>query len=612
MGWMISMGLKIEDLLFTRIALPKRYYSSDFNISDKFKQETMEYIELINQIDGSEFSEDEQKLIQQKINEIKPEIEKNIKSIENIFECYENANPKEAQDELDKMMNRLNKALLISTIDDRVKINIDGKFFFTRGIRITPGSQFYRVRAVDEKTTAIENNPDELFHIPLTKKAYTNNERFSLAGFPSLYLSSMLQLAWQECGYPKKYYYSEFQYEKLTLPLQRDTSKELKFLSLYSPSEIYQWGISIKYSHFTEWLGLVTNYLTQYPLVLACSFVNHSGKVTYKQEYIIPQMLMQWVQRNRSVVQGISYFTCVDISMFPSKWCAYNIVIPAQPPFDEKMYSSKLRDDFCWSRPKYYTVPISDQSKNNDDRKIIFEFIETIRHAFCKYNFAEPLREYLQDLECVCVCVYQMLLNGTSTDMQLVLHQLDLINRFCRKLKKQKPDEIVKLVQINEMPGHEKADYELAKQSFLKITDEFTNSANSNVSEILDKYRNTIWNSLGSDSVIEILCKKDDDTEKERLWLHNNNYIHYCRVLEMNDNSVSHIKDICKENGVPLELLWNMPIGDDEWIKKHICDINTPIFVRMNSISIYSDKETKRSDFFHIGFDEKKLEDGLR
>lgn len=192
----------------------------------------------------------------------------------------------------------------------------------------------------------------------------------------------------------------------------------------------------------------------------------------------------------------------------------------------DKMYSSKLRKDFCWSRPKYYTVPISDSSKNNVDRKIIFDFIVKIRNAFNTYNFAEPLREYLQDLECVCVCVYQMMLSSAS--------------------------------------------------------------------------------------VIEIICKKDDNTEKEQLWLHNNNYIHCCKVLEMDDNSVSHLKDICKKNGVPLEMLWDMPIGDDEWIKKHICDVKTPIVVRMNSVSIYSDKEKKECDYFHIGFDEKKLEAGLR
>lgn len=97
-----------------------------------------------------------------------------------------------------------------------------------------------------KKTSDIQNNPDELFHIPLTKKAFTSNERFSLAGFPSLYLSSMLPLAWQECGYPKKYYYSEFQYEKLCGSIdERQIENELKFLALYSPDEICDWGISV-------------------------------------------------------------------------------------------------------------------------------------------------------------------------------------------------------------------------------------------------------------------------------------------------------------------------------------------------------------------------------
>lgn len=605
------MGLKIEDLLFEKIELPKRYYNGDFNILDKFKQETTEYLKLLKQIDGAEFTEDKQKGILLKIKEILPEIEENIESIENIFTFYENANPKAAQEELDSMMFRLDDALLISTIDDRVRINVEGKALYTKGIRITSGAQFFRVRAVDEKMPYIENNPDELFHIPLTKKAYTNNERFSLAGFPSLYLSSMLQLAWQECGYPQKYYYSEFQYEIMTSSLHRDVTNELKFLSLYSPYEIYQCGISMKHNNFKVWLGLIANYLKQYPLVLACSFVNHSGKVTYKQEYIIPQMLMQWVQRNKSVVQGISYFTCVDISMFPNKWCAYNIVIPAQPPFDEKMYSSKLRDDFCWSRPKYYSVFISDKNINNEDRKVMFNYIEKIRNTLRTYRFVEPLREHLQDIECVCVCIYHIMQSGESSDMQLILHQLHLIDRFCCKLKKQKPEELVKSAQMEGIPEYEREDIELAKQSFLDVANEFVESGKNSMYEIFNKYRDTIWNDLGSKTVIELIYKKDDDIEKEISWLHKNNFIHCCYFLAKNDDSVSHIKDICKESGIPLEMLWDMSIGDDAWIKEHICDIKTPIFVRKNSISRYSDENERRCDYFHMGFDEKELEAGL-
>lgn len=97
---------------------------------------------------------------------------------------------------------------------------------------------------------------------------------------------------------------------------------------MYSPDEINAWGTSIKFSDFEIWLSAIVRYIKMYPLILACSFVNQSGKVPYKQEYIIPQMLMQWVQRNSDFAQGISYFTCTDTTTQTSMWCAYNIVIP--------------------------------------------------------------------------------------------------------------------------------------------------------------------------------------------------------------------------------------------------------------------------------------------
>lgn len=65
-------------------------------------------------------------------------------------------------------------------------------------------------------------------------------------------------------------------------------------------------------------------------------------------------MLMQWVQRNSSKVQGIEYFTGADISMRTSEWCAYNIVIPAMPPYDDKndkhmwMLNELIRKPKCY------------------------------------------------------------------------------------------------------------------------------------------------------------------------------------------------------------------------------------------------------------------------
>ena len=201
------MSIRVEDCL-KKTKLPKRYFNDKFDIAEKFREEAAEYLKLLKLIDGSEFEPDKADMIRNGIEDVTDEIQKNITAIMNIFAYHEEANPKAAQEEIDAMMERMKNDMFIVSIDDWLKLNTNGKAIYTQ-IRLTPGSRFYRVRAVNEETPSIQSNPDELFHIPLSKKAFVNNERFSLAGFPSLYLSSMLPLAWQECGYPKKYYYSE-------------------------------------------------------------------------------------------------------------------------------------------------------------------------------------------------------------------------------------------------------------------------------------------------------------------------------------------------------------------------------------------------------------------
>jgi hypothetical protein len=355
------MEFKIENLM-RKIALPKRYFNNDFIISDKFREETDTFVSLLRQCNGKEFNADKEAKIKQKVPEICDTAKLNIDSVLNIIKQYENADLKTAQEEFDILMSRIKDDIFISSIDDHVQITTEDQTFRT-SFRTTSGYRYFRVRPVEYESFNISQNADELFHIPLSKRAYTNNERFSLAGFPSLYLSTMLPLAWQECGYPQKYYYSEYQYERSYGSTYENClfEKELRFLSLYSPDEICNWGTSVKYNDFDLWIEVVTKYLKSYPLILACSFVNQSGKVPYKQEYIIPQMLMQWVQRNNLTVQGISYFTCIDTSMWPSQWCAYNIVIPAVAPYDDKMYSNILRDKFCWTVPQLFTLNYKDR-----------------------------------------------------------------------------------------------------------------------------------------------------------------------------------------------------------------------------------------------------------
>ena len=253
------MNLKIEDLM-KKIELPKRYFNNNFIISEKFSEEKEKFLSLIRQCKGEEFDDDKKLQIEKNISQVIQVADDISNMILEIFECYENADYKKAQELMDGLMSRLEQDIFTGSIDDRVCINCDGKNYYTR-FRLNPGYRFFRVRAVDYESPAIQKNADELFYIPLSKRAYSNNERFSLVGFPSLYLSTMLPLAWQECGYPQKYYYSEYQY-KYSVDLnsgKRKLENELKFLLLYSPNEIAIWGTSVKYNNFAKNVDFLTS-----------------------------------------------------------------------------------------------------------------------------------------------------------------------------------------------------------------------------------------------------------------------------------------------------------------------------------------------------------------
>lgn len=63
---------------------------------------------------------------------------------------------------IDAMMERMKNDVFIVSIDDWLKLNTNGKSIYTQ-LRLTPGSRFYRVRAVNEENASIQSNPDELF-----------------------------------------------------------------------------------------------------------------------------------------------------------------------------------------------------------------------------------------------------------------------------------------------------------------------------------------------------------------------------------------------------------------------------------------------------------------
>jgi hypothetical protein len=147
-----------------------------------------------------------------------------------------------------------------------------------------PNENFYRIR-LHKENFPIEIN--SFFHIPFEKRGLVKTQRFSIPGFPSLYLGSSIYLCWEELNRPN---INEFQAVRLK------TTNHLKVIDL-APPKIYNSHPDDLYNHLMIW-----------PLVMACSVKVRNYEDTFKPEYIIPQLLLQWV-REKENIDGICYQT---------------------------------------------------------------------------------------------------------------------------------------------------------------------------------------------------------------------------------------------------------------------------------------------------------------
>lgn len=607
------MNLKIENMM-KKIMLPKRYFDNTFIIAEKFREEIESFLDLLKNCNGEEFDTSKKSILENKMKQVIQDVRVVSDNIIKIFECYESSDYKSAQELMDGIMKQLEQEIFLGTIDDRIEFCCNGERCLMRGFRITPGYRFFRVRASDYESQDIQKNADELFHISLSKRAYSNNERFSLAGFPSLYLSTMLPLAWQECDYPQKYYYSEYQYkysfdEKTG---ERIPDNELKFLMIYSPDEIVNWGLSVKYNNFDLWLDVIMRYLKTYPLILACSFVNQSGKVPYKQEYIIPQMLMQWVQRNNSKIQGIEYFTCVDISMRTSEWCAYNIVIPAMPPYNDKKYSIPLKEKFCWSSPQFYSIPLFDKGYNEADRELIYCFVSDIRDAMRKYSYPGKYYDALVKMVNISGCLMGLFENENTIDMQLVLHILHSLSENASSIHKLQLDNEIE-IKMRKEDGIELMEESCvmdACNAFKELYYRFFSTSNKirSVCYLISKYKDLCWNDSYSHSEMIVLYCSDDKVEDSLKWFEDNHILYSTYKIDSSDKSIAYLRNIASETNLSLDDFWGKHVENEEWIKDNIDKIKSPIFIQTNDVGIYSNNEINSYEFICYGFNKEIIQ----
>ena len=205
---------------------------------------------------------------------------------------------------------------------------------------------------------------ERIFHVPFKMRSKMSTQRYSIPGFPSLYLGTSIELCCMELDKePKQDYLCvsrfEIEIEKVTDSLIKsifgNSDQPLKFdngqlkifdLSL-KPDEII-----VKDFSYDEYI----KYIKWYPLLSACSYIRAMHDDPYSPEYIMPQLFTQWVRsENEDTVVGIKYFSCA--SNYASK-LGKNFVFPSTgTPYhignDIDDYCARLSHRFKLTKPRF-------------------------------------------------------------------------------------------------------------------------------------------------------------------------------------------------------------------------------------------------------------------
>ena len=165
----------------------------------------------------------------------------------------------------------------------------------------------------------------DLFHIPFEMRTLVEPQRYSISGLPSLYLGGSVWVCWEELGRPS--------FE--TMQISRFKAVEgsgIHLLDLgFRPAMIAAFMvkhpqiISIKCPNSE----FILAHAICWPLFAACSVLVKHPKRPFIPEYVIPQLLLQWIQSELSF-DGIRYFSTRIAQYVEDPDLAANYVFPVK------------------------------------------------------------------------------------------------------------------------------------------------------------------------------------------------------------------------------------------------------------------------------------------
>lgn len=235
-----------------------------------------------------------------------------------------------------------------------LKFGMDKELSGLQQIQIPRNHSFFRLQVQRGVVTPSKagksgwlnyKKPLDLFHPPFQKRRSVSTSRFSISGYPSLYLSENLQTSYSECFLGASY--GAFH------AISFKNNRPLYFVDL---SEDKLKDNALNFSGITSGLiqdaSFVIDHLGIYQLIIAChtkiDYIEayQGERLFFKAEYIIPQLMLQWLKLHGFAIDGIRYKSCTSEGRFPTLNCHYNYILPVK---------NSLEKGFCPTLASLFT-----------------------------------------------------------------------------------------------------------------------------------------------------------------------------------------------------------------------------------------------------------------
>lgn len=229
---------------------------------------------------------------------------------------------------------------------------------------------FYRSRRDEHRSF----DKCDMFHVKFEDRNKISTNRYSIPGFPALYLGESTYVCWEESN---RYRLRDLWFSRIENTQELNVIKIQRFEDLLNEIE--------SISDDDQKLSHLCKYLIIYPLILACTVRVNDTKSNFTPQYIIPQLLLQYITKFKDAherIDGIMYLSSQIDYTKVNGVKSYNYVFPVKASL-KSGFCAELSNMFHISEPTsleieeiihnpIYTMPLTREEKSQSSIELTY------------------------------------------------------------------------------------------------------------------------------------------------------------------------------------------------------------------------------------------------